>query len=304
MHCRTAQRAIRLAATIAVFTGGWTGTRAATAADPPPTAGATPAATAESPTPDAAMQAANSACQKTLAVLIGKKDSDVLASRDVQTLGTQMPDLVTCGAVLRNSDAACKHFMPMEHGPGMMCAHMRSIFNELRVYPKGRSFMVDDVDFEQDCNGIPVLKASCEPMRAALRAGDAAKCAQAGDLESFCRAYITGDPSLCKLSGKAASAEITLPDPKAGAPASYKIKDPLEARCRETIESRGFLAKGLKEIAQSGPPRERELAKAALGEPDACATFMQRGVQVCAAMRTTPAATVASTPPRKPPDEP
>jgi hypothetical protein len=159
---------------------------------------------------------------------------------------------------------------------------MRSIFNEIRAYPNGRSFLFDEIDY-QDFKGIPALAPYTDALRQALRSGDPNECAKTGDLKSMCRAYMALDKSLCRVGGKLAEAQVELPDRKKGEPAKLKLKGGLETSCRRVIESRAFLAKGLNAVAESGPPREREFAKAALGQADACATFARQAVDLCAA---------------------
>jgi len=250
---------------------------------PPPTIATVetpPAAAPAPPTPDAAKGAA---CKGYVAVLSGRKqDPAVLDNPDLRALAAQSPDLVTCGAVLSNSDVLCNRLMPTEHGPGKMCSQMRAIFYELRTYPQGRSFLFADVDW-QEWQPIHVLAPpAVDAFRDAMRAGDAKKCAQTGDLQSICSAYVNLDKSLCRVQGKLAEAEIAPPERKEGEPPKVKLKDALEESCRQTIESRAFLAKGLKALAASGPPRERELAKAALQQADACEMYAQAALQSCA----------------------
>jgi hypothetical protein len=141
--------------------------------------------------------------------------------------------------------------------------------------------MFNEIDW-RDCRGVSVIPATlCDGIRDALRAGDVEACAKAGDGASICRAYMTLDKSLCRMEGKLASAQFSLPDHKEGEPATFDIKKAAEESCRKSIDSRGFLAKGLKELAQSGPPREQALAKAALGQADACKSFAEPALQVC-----------------------
>jgi hypothetical protein len=109
-------------------------------------------------------------------------------------------DLVMCGAVLSDSDVLCKQLMSDVRGPTGACLHMRSIFHELRAYPNTRSFLFDDVDWN-DCRGVPALTAYCDALRQALRTGDPKDCTQAGDGESICRAYMNLDKSLCRVTG-------------------------------------------------------------------------------------------------------
>lgn len=230
-----------------------------------------------------------SACEKYVAVLSGRKqDPALLDNAELKGLGIQATDLVTCGAVLSDSDVLCTRLIPVEHGPTKMCLHMRAMFHELRAYPQGRSFMLNDVDWEDMRPLRERAPAAMDAFRDALRSADAAKCAQAGDLQSICRAYVNLDKSLCQLQGELAQAEVPVPRRKEGEPATVKAKDVLEDACRETIDSRAFLGQGLKKLAESAPARERELAKAALGQADACAVYAQGAMDLCAGKITTP----------------
>jgi hypothetical protein len=175
-----------------------------------------------------------------------------------------------CGAVRSDSDALCNRLLGTGHGPIMACRQMRSIFHELRG-AGSRSFMFADVDWEE-CRAIPFFRGVCDSLRLAIRSGDPKDCAAAGGAESICRAYIALDASLCHAEGKLALAEFLL----------ELVRVPgIEEGCRRTIESRSFLAQGLERLAESGPPLERELARAALARPDACASFVQPALASC-----------------------
>jgi hypothetical protein len=171
--------------------------------------------------------------------------------------------------------------MPAENGPGGACLHTQSIFHELAAYPSSHAFMFDDVDFT-DCRGVPGLEPYCTSLRKALRSGNPKDCAQVAGGESICRAYMNADKSLCLVTGKLATLEVELPGKrKPGDPTKAKVKEWIEETCRSNIESRAFLGKGLKAIAESGPTRERELAKAALKREDACQAYAQTALQAC-----------------------
>lgn len=234
----------------------------------------TPAAAAAADTKKAA------ACEGYVAVLSGrKKDAEALGNTSLRALAD--PDLVMCGAVFSDSDAMCQRLMPAEKGPGGACLHTQSIFHELRTYPNSHSFMVDDVDFNE-CHGVPGLETYCTSLREALRSGNPKNCAQVAGGESICRAYMNADKSLCHATGKLATLEVELPGwRKPGEPTKAKVKEWIEDTCRRNIESRAFLAKGLKAIAESGPPREQELAKAALQQESACQTYAQSVLRQC-----------------------
>ena len=138
------------------------------------------------------------------------------------------------------------------------------------THPEGRSFMFNDINL-QGCRSVTELAPLCDGIRAAMRSGDPQKCASLGKLESICRAYVTLDTKLCK----------------SGDPNDPYAKN-AAADCVKKIQSKAVLAKGLKELAASGPPRERELAKAALGQADACASLEQEAVKACAAATPVP----------------
>jgi hypothetical protein len=182
--------------------------------------------------------------------------------------------------VLSDSDAMCNKLMEVEKGPRSACLQMRSIFHELRAYPGKRSFMFDEFE-RQQCRQVPAFTTLCDGLQKALRAGTPKDCAEAGDGESICLAYLNLDASLCRMTGKMAEAEIEFPKPKAGGTAKMKVKDEAEENCRQNIEGKALLAKGLEVLAESGPPRERELAKAALGRPDACETYARAALESC-----------------------
>jgi hypothetical protein len=241
---------------------------------PPPDTTALPGTTAppETPTPDSARRAL---CERYVALVSGReRDLALLDNPEIKALASQAPpDLIMCGAVAADSDVLCKRLMPLEHGPSMACRHTQAIFHELRTYPNSRSFMFDDLQWEE-CHHPSLAPALCDSFRQAMRSGDAKDCAQTGDFEPICRAYIGLDASLCRVQGK-------LQGLKGGADKGYGVDDGFDDICKKTIESRAFLAQGLKVLAQSGPPRERELAKAALGQADACASYAQSAMEGC-----------------------
>lgn len=212
-----------------------------------------------------------SPCDRYVAAVSGAGALALLDDREVGALAAQAPaELVMCGAVRSDSDALCTRLLGTGHGPIMACRHMRSIFHELRG-GGSRSFMFGDADWEE-CRAIPLLGGVCDSLRGALRSGDPKECATAGGAESICRAYFALDGSLCRVEGKLAVVESLLK--LVGVPG-------LEEGCRRTIESRAFLAQGLGWLAESGPPLERELARAALARPDACASFAQPALASC-----------------------
>ena len=142
-----------------------------------------------------------SACERYVAAVSGRAKLALLDDPEVGTLAAQAPgDLVMCGAVRSDSDALCERLLPVEHGPGGACQHMRSIFHELRS-AGGRSFMFDDRDWE-GCRVIPLFPALCDSLRKAMRSADPRDCAATDGAESICRAYIALDKSLCHAEGK------------------------------------------------------------------------------------------------------
>src|SRR5437879_6502124 len=211
-----------------------------------------------------------SACERYVAAVSGRAKLALLDDPEVGTLAAQAPgDLVMCGAVRSDSDALCERLLPVEHGPGGACQHMRSIFHELRS-GGSRSFMFDDRDWE-GCRVIPLFPALCDSLRKAMRSADPRDCAATDGAESICRAYIALDKSLCHAEGKLKLVEFL----------AKLVSTGIEESCRRTIENRAFLAQGLERLAESGPPLERELARAALGRPDACAPFAQPALTSC-----------------------
>lgn len=253
-----------------------------TAPAAPTPAQAAPAQAAPAPAQTAAAQAvllvpAGSPCADFVAVLSGRKqDAAMLAKPELRAIASA--DLIMCGAVFSDSDDLCNRLMPFEQGPGGACLQTRALFHELRAYPGKPSFMFDEFHWKQ-WRSAPVLTEYADAMQQALRAGKREDCDRVGDGASICRAFMTGDKTLCKVTGKLA--EVSVPDPKGGDAPPVRVKDVLEANCRETIESRTFLAKGLEAVAASGPPRERELARAALRRPDACAAYAKAALDLC-----------------------
>jgi hypothetical protein len=222
------------------------------------------AAHANAPTPDAAAASARRAtCEHYIATLSGREqDAALMNNPEVQGLVGQVPDLVICGAVWRDSEDVCQKLMPMDRGPNMECRRTWSIFHELRAYPSGRSFVFDDID-RQECIFSDAGPTGCDAFLAAMRSGDVKNCEATGGAQSICRAYISLDTSLCHAEGK--------------------LKGPqLDAECRKRIENRRFLAQGLQQLADAGPLPEKEMAKAALGQADACESYRKSALQLCA----------------------
>src|SRR5262249_31080292 len=128
------------------------------------------------------------------------------------------------------------------------------------------------------------LQGLCDTLRDAVLSGDASKCASAGVLTSMCRAYIKLDASLCGVPPESRAAN--------------DLKKSLTNACKETLQSRKVFAQGLQALAASGAPRGRALAKAALGQPDACAAYAESAIQACLA------AGGGTAPPQSPPPAP
>ncbi len=217
---------------------------------------------APSPDPKAA-----SSCEEYVAVLSGKKKDDaLLADPKVRAFAARSFDLVACRAVATDSDAPCA-LIPEQESE---CRYLRSVLHELRTNPQGRSFMFPPAKYEM-CQTDPELKPFCDRLRDAARSGNPNECGGTGDQEISCRAALTLDKSLC--------AEAKDPD-----------------GCKKAIEASELFGKGLKALAESGPARERALAKAALGEADACASFARAAVGSCPGPTAGPTSTARPTP--------
>jgi hypothetical protein len=262
-------------------------------AAPQPADTSTPEA---APTPDAAAAGAaekRATCGRYAAALAGSaSEQALLDTPEVASLAGQATDVVFCGAVVLDSEAHCRRFLPDEKGPGMACRQVQAIYHELRAAKPSRMFLFSDVEW-QECKKNPATGAAvCDAFREAIQSGDAAKCASAGDLEPMCRAFLALDPSLCRFS----------PEVESRMKKDMGKEGPsVEESCKAKIESQKFLAKDLPALATSGPPRERAFAKAALGEADACAPFIETAIQQCmgigAATPAAPAAGAEAAPP-------
>lgn len=242
---------------------------------------ATPPAVAQTPTPVDLAALRQKTCEGFVAILAGRQPKAALPDDDaLRMLAGAQADLIACGAVVSDSAAPCQTLLPVERGPSKMCLHMHAIFHELRTYPQGRSFLLDEVDWAELQPLRERMPAAFDALRAATRSGDAAQCEQAGDMRSICRAYLALDAAQCHAEGDLADGKVEPLVHKEGdskADLAFAIED----GCRQTIESRAFLAAGLKGLAESGPPRERVLAKAALGDATACATYEQAAMTAC-----------------------
>lgn len=224
-----------------------------------------------SPTPDAAATATAGAhkgsCERYVNHLGGTKVDPALANDPaVRALAEKSSDLVTCTAVLLNSDDQCTRLGPADSSEVKDCTFVRYMLAEAKAYPDGRSYMFEN--YEQ-CRGSK-MQAQCDQLRDALRVKDPAKC-PTGELQTICKAFAAMDPKLCGT-------------PRADG------KD-LASDCKRDMERKAWLAAGVKAAASSAPPRERAFAKAALGEANACAPFFEQAMDACLAstLQPTPA---------------
>ncbi len=211
-----------------------------------------------------------SRCAEYVDVLSGKKKDDaLLKDPKVKAVAAQSLDLLLCLAVARDSDDPCA-LMPKDAPQhGQECRQTRAVFHELRTNPQGRSFMFPDSKY-QACRTHPEIASICDRWRTAARSGDPNECTGMGEMETECRAELTLNDSLCA-----------------------KTQEP--EGCKKAIEANRVYAKGLKSVAESGPPRDRILAKAALGEQDACAPFVEAALGFCASPPSLGTPAVATT---------
>jgi hypothetical protein len=232
----------------------------------PPLHGAVPKAAGSKPA-SAMAGASQASCEKYIAVLSGKStDQALLKNSALQALAQAVPDLPTCGAVAADSDAICQALPASAGGgdgkdddPRQSCRKSWAQFHELRK-ATGRPF-VTEVELEE-CRSSKDMAASCNGIAEAFRTGDPKKC-PSGAFQSDCQAAVSLDPSYCRADGPQAAERIK--------------------RCQQHIEQDRLLTKGLKAIAESGQPLDRQFAKAALGEADACAAFAASAMDVCTA---------------------
>lgn len=273
-------------------------TTTSTAPSAAPSVGASPAA--RSPAPPA-RKPSREECERYVSVLAGReKDPAVLKQEDVKAMVAPVADLVTCGAVRADSDEPCAL---IKDASGDQCRETRALFHELRVHPKGRAFMFDEHEFEK-CKGENALMAPvCETIRKAIMAGDPNQCVINADFESICR-NVHGDVDVASCAKEAprvleahCRAKIRLDESACDVPGSDKK---MAEECRRDIRARKAYGKGLKELVTSGAPREKELAKAALDDPDACKAFSQPVMKACLAggPAAAPATTTTTSPKR------
>lgn len=213
-------------------------------------------------------------CERVVAALAGRGGS--IKTPQAEGLARAVPELPLCGAVLSDSKAPCAA-LGSEAGN---CENRWFVFHDLRANPKGRGFVFPEF---QNCASDPNLAKYCKGLREAAMSGDPDKCPK-GPVEGTCRALISLDPAMCDK----------LPKDDNG--------DGLDRvrGCKERIAEYQPRAKGLKELAESGPEADRPLAKAALGQKDACAAYEKKAMDVCGKgippVPPTTAPTVAPTP--------
>jgi len=270
---------------------------------------------AAGPSPAAAIPAPSRAdCERLARALAGAdKDPELLkkAGAPAPSARTANADLVTCTAVLADSDEPCTR-LDQENADN--CRRDRAVFHELRTYPNGRSYMFDDRKFEE-CKQNGPMAPLCESLRNAFRSGDPGQCVLKGDFEAICRAAGDIDPSKCateapqlkKLLEGQCRAMVTL-DESACDVAGPRHEE-MAKQCRDDIKAGKAYGKNLKDLAKSGSPREKELAKAALKDAEACKTFTQSAVAALLQKDAAPAAAAAApgkteAPPPPPPPPP
>jgi len=230
-------------------------------------------------------------CEQYVAALSGQNPA-LLKDPGVTAFAPKAAELLTCLAVKNDSRAMCDPLI--ETSPSgeksylaeaRDCFFAQSIFHEARAYPKGTSFTFTEIEVQQCDN-----PKACGAVLEATRTGDETKCAQLGPFQSICRAFVKLDTSLCRVEGK-------LPARQGDADA---VESKVEEGCRTTIDTRKYLARGLKAVAESGSGKEKALAQAALGQADACKEFEKSAIATCVST-TAPGAAPANAPEPPPP---
>jgi hypothetical protein len=248
----------------------------------PPAQGSGTAPASDAPA-EAARKTTREECERYVGLLTGReKDRELLGQAEVKAVARQAADLVTCGAVRADWNEPCS--LLTESGRGDDCRSARELYHELRAHPNGRSFMFNDQDFEK-CTENPAMRPVCETGRQAFISGDPNQCVIKADLETICRSLkgmdaakcATEAPRLKKILEAHCRAKITLNEADCAVPGAEKMTE----ECRRDIRARKPYAKGLKEVAASGPARDKELAKAALDSPDACKKWAEPAMEVC-----------------------
>jgi hypothetical protein len=198
-------------------------------------------------------------CERYIAALAGRGDRKLLDDAAVQDLAGKVPALVTCGAVASKSDALCA---PLGDVDAALCRKRWSMIEDLRSNPKGRAFIFSERDY-QSCVKDERMAPFCDGLRAAAASGDPGKCPP-GKFQSVCKAVVSLDKSMCEQA-------TTHPE------GSGELRD----WCIKAVEMNTAFSKGLDELAKSGPPLERNLARAALGQGDACAAYEAEAMKSC-----------------------
>ena len=252
---------------------------------------------AASASPSARKSTASRAdCERYARALAGReKNPGLLKQPEVEAMAARSADLVTCSAVLADSDEPCKH-LPEDRAED--CRKTRAVFHELRAYPNGRSFMFDERKFEE-CRQNAAMAPLCDALRKALRSGDPSQCVLKADFEAICRAAGDIDVSKCAIEAPRLKqllegqcrAMVTLDESACDIPGPRH--EEMAKQCRDDIRAAKAYGKGLEEMAKSGSPREKELAEAALDAPDACKAFTQSAVDACLQANAAPAAAPA-----------
>jgi hypothetical protein len=147
--------------------------------------------------------------------------------------------------------------------------------------------MLDERKFEE-CKENKAMAPVCDAVRKALRSGDPSQCVLNADFEAICRS--AGDIDVSKCATEAPQlktlleghcrAMVTL-DEAACDNLPGPRQQEMAKQCRDDIKASKSYAKGLKELAESGSPREKELAKAALNASDACKALTESAVEAC-----------------------
>ncbi len=250
---------------------------------------ATPAAPAR--LPSMTSKGSRADCERYVGVFAGsEKDAALLKRPEVRALAPKAIELVTCNAVRADSDEPCKL---LEKDAAEACRAARAQFHEMRTYPNGRSYMFDDRKY-QECKqsgGMPLVV--CDALRKALREGDPAACAMQADFVALCRQGVkegnledvkaadcaTVGPTIQKMLEGQCRALVNLDASACLIPGPHA--DGMAEQCRKDIESRQSYGKGLKELAKSDSAPDRELAKAALDDPDACKEPTKSAMDAC-----------------------
>lgn len=222
------------------------------------------------PLPCAGQTPTEGKCERLVAALSGR-GGDV-ASPQAQGLARAVPELPVCGAILTGSKASCAALGDQQTA----CENRWFVFNSLRTKPTSRGFIFPEI---QQCANDPRIAKYCDGLRAATESGDPDKCPK-GPVEATCRAAVSLDPALCDRLGESERED-----------AAERVR-----ACKERIARFQPLTKGLEELATSGPEADRPLARAALGQKDACAAYETQALAICAKGIPTLVPTPAPTP--------